>query len=306
MYKNVRPVFFKAMSGIHAGTGSDLGLVDLPIQRERHTGLPKIESSGIKGCIREEFEQLANGELPGDFVTVTFGPEDDGDKHAGSVAFTDARLLLFPVRSAKGVFAYATCPYILKRLAEDLSLAGIAVDPVPETGNAQVAGNKLFILKSGSVVLEEFKIEAEQTEYAGKLAEDISIWLDLDDPKYIKENLIILQDDDFRDFALNNTEVITRTKIDNKTGTVVNGALFTEEFLPAETVMYSLVMTSKIFMDKETRADSDTVKIATAAGADDSGYLINTIAGRLPKYIQLGGDATIGKGLCRVNMEAVK
>ena len=29
--------------------------MDLPIQRERHTGFPKIEGSGIKGCVREAF-----------------------------------------------------------------------------------------------------------------------------------------------------------------------------------------------------------------------------------------------------------
>jgi CRISPR-associated protein Cmr4 len=106
--------------------------VDLPIQRERHTGFPKIESSGIKGCFREEFERIVAEEnnktlgekgLPEDFVTVAFGHETDGSIHSGSAAFTDARLLLFPVRSAKGVFAYVTCPYILKRLEEDFAFA---------------------------------------------------------------------------------------------------------------------------------------------------------------------------------------
>lgn len=324
MYKNVKPIFFKAISGIHAGTGSDLGLVDLPIQRERHSGLPKIESSGVKGCIREEFEQLAKDEkLPNDFVTIAFGPDDNGDKHAGSVAFTDARLLLFPVRSAKGVFAYATCPYILKRLFEDFAFAGLTIDIVPEIGNAQVSSDKLFIRKSekaGKVVLEEYAIEAEQTPDAEKLAKKIAAWLNLEDNKYIKENLIILSDDDFRDFAQNNTEIITRIKIDSKTGTVVKGALFTAELLPAETVMYSLVMTSKIFLpekaitDKEkelekhgkfvTKENSTTVKALRDKNTDEGKYLLNIIAANLNerKYIQIGGDATIGKGLCRVNV----
>jgi CRISPR-associated protein Cmr4 len=305
MYKEVKPIFFKAISGIHAGTGTDLGSVDLPIQRERHSGLPKIESSGIKGCIREEFEQLAEEKtLPGDFVTIAFGPDDDGDKHAGSIAFTDARLLLFPVRSAKGVFAYAACPYILRRLAEDFALAGIPVDAVSESDKAQTSSDKLLIKvskadKADRAVLEEYTIEADPTEYAKKLAETIAAWLKLDEPNHLKEHLIILSDDDFRDFAQNNTEIITRTKIDNKTGTVAKGALFTEELLPAETVMYSLVMTSKIFISKELRESSDTVR---AAGADEGKYLLDTIAAKLPKYIQLGGDATVGKGLCRVNV----
>ncbi len=40
------------------------------------------------------------------------------------------------------------------------------------------------------------------------------------------------------------TEVITRTKIDNETGTVEDGALFTEEYLPTDSVLYSLVFAS--------------------------------------------------------------
>ena len=297
MYKNIEPILFKAMSGIHAGTGSDLGLVDLPIQRERHSGLPKIESSGVKGCIREAFEQVEG--LPGDFVKIAFGPEDDGDKHAGSIAFADARLLLFPVRSAKGVFAYATCPYILGRLGEDFALAGIDIPDYVPCDKAQVSSDKLLITNTGKVVLEEYTVEAEKTDYATKLAETIAVWLGLDNAQYVKNNLIILADDDFRDFAMHNTEVVTRIKINNDTGTVAKGALFSQELLPSETVLYSLVMTSKIFIDKESRGSSATVK---AAGADDGKYLLEVISGRMPKYIQLGGDATIGKGFCRVKV----
>lgn len=301
MYKHIKPIFFKAVSGIHAGTGTDLGLVDLPIQRERHTGLPKIESSGVKGCIREEFEQIVkdNKGLPGDFVTIAFGPDDSGDKHAGSIAFTDARLLLFPVRSAKGVFAYSTCPYILSRLREEFALIGVDVPKCEQAGKAQTSSEKLLIPGKGKVVLEEFSIDAEKTEYAANVADAIAGWLNIENGKYIKDNFIILSDDDFTDFTQHNTEVITRIKIDNNTGTVEKGALFTEELLPAETVMYSLCMTSKIFIDEASRKDSATVK---EAGADEGKYLIDTVSEKIPKYIQIGGDATIGKGLCYVSM----
>jgi CRISPR-associated protein Cmr4 len=305
MYKNVKPIFLKAISGIHAGTGSDLGLVDLPIQRERHSGLPKIESSGVKGCIRDEFKQIIEDKpeaLPKDFVTIAFGPEDSGDKHSGSIAFTDARLLLFPVRSAKGVFAYATCPYILNRLKEDFALAGTTINNCPkiEDNKSLVSSEKLIVLKD-KVVLEEYTIEAEKSDYAVNLAEMIAGWLKFDSADYIKNNLIILSDDDFKDFAQNNTEIITRIKINNDTGTVETGALFTEELLPSETVMYSLVMTSKIFIGKDSRETSATVK---AAGSDEGKYLLDIITENInkSKYIQIGGDATIGKGLCRVSM----
>ena len=52
MYKAFQPFFLIAEAPIHAGSGSEVGIVDLPIQRERHTSFPKIEGSGIKGCFR--------------------------------------------------------------------------------------------------------------------------------------------------------------------------------------------------------------------------------------------------------------
>ena len=56
MYKISKPVFLYCLTSLHAGSGSSLGVVDLPIQRERHTSFPKIESSSLKGAFREAFE----------------------------------------------------------------------------------------------------------------------------------------------------------------------------------------------------------------------------------------------------------
>ena len=56
MYKNAKPLFLICETPLHVGSGSDLGIVDLPIQRERHTNFPKIEASSLKGALREAFE----------------------------------------------------------------------------------------------------------------------------------------------------------------------------------------------------------------------------------------------------------
>jgi CRISPR-associated protein Cmr4 len=153
MYKIARPFFMVVETPLHAGSGADLGIVDMPIQRERHTSFPKIEASELKGCIREAFEELKTGDnkvksdkLKGEFsdleekweiekdgkerikfdesISLAFGPEK-GDEHAGALGFTDARLLLFPVKSMKGVFAWITCPMVLERFKEDSGLCGI-------------------------------------------------------------------------------------------------------------------------------------------------------------------------------------
>jgi len=58
MFRKLQPFFIIAESPVHAGSGSDFGVVDLPIQRERYTNFPKIESSALKGCVREAIESV--------------------------------------------------------------------------------------------------------------------------------------------------------------------------------------------------------------------------------------------------------
>ena len=104
-------------------------------------------------------------------------------------------------------------------------------------------------------------------------------------------DIVILSNDDFKDFVNLSTEVITRTKIDNKTGTVQAGALFTEEFLPAESIMYSLVMASPVFLKEEKKKEA-----ILQTDVD----VMNYFSTALPDVIQIGGNATLGKGIVRV------
>jgi len=58
MYTKVKPFLLHAITSVHPGSGSEVGLVDLPIQREQHTGFPKIESSSLKGALRYTVSNL--------------------------------------------------------------------------------------------------------------------------------------------------------------------------------------------------------------------------------------------------------
>ena len=69
----------------------------------------------------------------------------------------------------------------------------------------------------------------------------------------IKGSLVVLSDDDFCDFVTLSTEVIARIKIDPKTGTVQKGALWYEEYLPSDSILYSLALTSPIFQENDAR-----------------------------------------------------
>ncbi len=82
MFKAARPLTIVVETPLHAGSGSELGVVDLPIQRERHTNHPKIEASTLKGCLREAFRgQQAqhfpdlNNQYKRLYIYPVFGPE---------------------------------------------------------------------------------------------------------------------------------------------------------------------------------------------------------------------------------------
>lgn len=315
MFKEARSLVIMVETPLHAGSGSELGVVDLPIQRERHTNHPKIEASSLKGCLREAFEGQQKRHFPelndnytNWYINPVFGPEQ-GDEHASALGVTDARLLLFPVKSMKGVFAWITCPAILNRLLQDLTLAQSLGSPIPAPNlggnvaalkNTAPTGTNLFV-KDGKIVLEEYTFGVTSGESCKQLAEWCAAHLlpDGDAFAYWREKMakdvVVLSDDDFCDFVTMSTEVITRTKINDETGTVQQGALWTEEYLPADSILYALVLASDPFdlLKKEER------KLATAAAVMEffTGGL-----GRAQHIFQLGGNATIGKGLVRVTM----
>ncbi len=336
MYKTATPLFLICETSLHAGSGDDLGIVDLPIQRERHTGYPKIESSSLKGALREAFEEQTKGEKkfanwddPEVKVQRVFGYDDgslsdpskeglktrfkfkigdkevEGNEFSGSIGFTDARLLLFPVKSMKGVFVWITCPHVLNRLEMDLKIAH-AETALPSLKVASalpilentclVADPEKVAFNREHVFLEEYSFSAKKEAAVGALASELAEMIFIaDDLKYwnqtLKTNLVILNDNDFRDFVTQSTEVVTRIKIDNNTGTVESGALFTEEYLPGDSVMYSLVL----FSDEFTKRPSDKM---------DAGQVRAFFTGQMKKtpMFQLGGNATIGKGLLRTQL----
>ena len=307
MYKLAKPVALLCETSLHAGSGIDLGAVDMPIQRERHTGFPKVEGSGVKGGFRQAFAQLAkvpigdtalDKEQNQNAIALSFGP-DNGDLHAGALGFTDARLLLFPIKSATGVFAWITCPLVLQRFRQDLERCKKEVEiPIPPE-NSTPEDSKLFI-KDNKIVLEEytFKITNTSNERCTALAKWLSKQMLPEDENYsyLKEKMqtdvVVLSDTEFSDFVSLSTEVITRTKIDSATGTVQGGALFTEEYLPAETLLYTLVLTTPVF-------NKNKGVFASQGRQAEEQLVMNYFVQGLPPVIQLGGNATIGKGLIR-------
>jgi CRISPR-associated protein Cmr4 len=312
-------VFLHAQTAIHAGSGSALGVVDLPIQRERHTQWPMLPGSSLKGVFRdvlreEAFSQLstpdrsrkvANGD---DLVTTLFGPEAiNASKHAGALSVADGRLLCFPVRSLKGVHAWITCPAVLERFGRDLQLTGVApkalaeVAPI-ESGKAIVFSDRL-VIKSGTsdqkgakseaesrLVLEEFDFIARKAGPSDTVWNEFLMFVAREaihpsTAGRFKESLVVLSDGDFQHFVRYATEVFARIALNPETKTTLGTALFYAEAVPAESIFYAPVLCSG------SRKAGD---LATAV------ELRKKFCAALTKQsvIQVGGEETTGKGFC--------
>lgn len=301
MFKEAKVMFIYTESSLHCGSGTSLGVIDLPIQREKYTDYPVCQASGVKGVVREWFENKYDEK--DSRIKYTFGPDfgrGDGEAHAGAATFTDGRLLLFPVRSLNGVFAYTTSRFALSRLKRDLVMAGVKVDwSLPaESGDKifGVAGSKIAD-SNNKVVLEEYTFDFQAEDGAKAIAEWIADNAIPKGAEYdfwsnkVKTDLLILPDNAFRDFVKLSTEVQARIQIDNKTKTVKSGALFYEEALPSDSLLYSVVMSHDPACDTEKRPD----------GLKTSSEVMMFLGEIDKERLQFGGDATIGKGIVNVN-----
>lgn len=275
---DVKMTYIHALSPLHAGTGQGIGVIDLPIARERSTNLPYLPGSSLKGVLRDKCKDK-------DVCNRVFGAESSSqDLYAGSLQLTDQRLLLLPIRSLAGTFAWATSSLILKRFSRDLKGACLSYPEAPQSP----AENRILVT-SGSklkmrdkVYLEDLDLESENSKQLDNWADWIgknvfdSEWAGM-----LNERMVLLHDDVFNFLARTATQVTARIKMDSKTKTVQKGGLWYEEALPAETVLSGLA-------------------VATPVKASSSEEVFNTLVELVKSPVQVGGKATVGRGLCRV------
>ncbi len=330
MYKIAKPLFFRTETPMHVGSGSDLGHIDLPIQREKHTDFPMVQSSSLKGAFREHIEQNVVTEAEEIGIHLTFGYDDDGvekgvksffenrehQDYSGALAFTDARILLFPVKSYKGVYALITCPQVLDKLYQELAficnLDRTKIDKfsggLSFNGDNAIVANSDYLGISGKVILDEYIFNINETESNQNLISELAAQLSDFLGNQILDRLVLLPNDIFQDFTKLSTEVITRTKIQNDTGTVQSGALFTEEYLPAESYLYTLVAAHRIFQKRKKGNEDNEYDLRQAKfprNKDNNAIktandVIAFFQTHLKDIAQIGGSSTLGKGIVKL------
>lgn len=309
MFTQAMMIFLYTESPLHVGSGRDMGVVDLPIQRDKVTQYPIVQASSLKGKLRAElrekkkwYDAKGNDALE---LGVIFGKAGgETENWAGAVSPGDARILLFPVRSLNGVFAWITSLDVLTRFRRDVALAKQAV--VWELPKDELAQDTCWVARgtavqsNNRVTLEEFTYDAKTNEFVSTLADWLAKYALPQTEEYrfwrekLARHLVILPEDDFRDFALYSTEVNTRVKLVPETKTVQSGALWTEENLPSDSLLYAPLALGD---SREYRNEDNP---APQFKADEIATLLR--AAFHAQRFQLGGNETTGRGYVMANI----
>lgn len=284
-----------AQTAIHAGTGQNTGVIDLSIQREGHNGWPCVFGSAVKGALRAHAEEHYQTKAD-NRITQTFGPDtDNASNHAGALSVMDARLLLLPVRSLTSQFRWVTCVNALRRYGRDAQRLGVATAaitlPEPAAEHAYVYDGQ------AELYLEEYRYTCDPkgTELADIIGLLAGLMQREGATEELQNQLMIVSNDDFAFLAQHATPVNAHIAIESATKTVRGGALWYEETLPSETLLYVGLNACK----GRTNPDNRQAEPLPAAA------ILQTVTGMFEPHhwLQLGGNETVGMGWCAVKVQ---
>ncbi len=297
-------VLYHTVTPLHVGCGQDVGVVDLPVIRERTTGYPFLPGSGIRGALRERFESGERGKAEADQrVGLLFGPEADKwevdeERFAGCVAVHDAKLLLFPVRSDRSLFLWLTCPAVVARYARDVAVfaadgGGSAWQPAARPGDGELVA-PAGLAAAGRVYLEEFvytELEGGDRDGLAAWAADLGRRIGIAD---LAARTVLVSDGAFAYFCRQATLIQQHNRL-SSAKTVQDGALFSLEAVPPEAVFYGFfgATGSRWPGGRGEKKDHDAVLAEVRAGL---GF------GEAPAGLtcHFGGGESTGLGLTRV------
>jgi len=282
-----------AQTSIHAGTGQNNGIIDLPIQREGHNGWPCIFGSAVKGALRARAESTypsENGKTHTSVLKV-FGGDTAENQHAGALAVSDARLLLLPVRSLNSQFKWVTCPAALKRFKQDSIRFGIKQDfKMPENPK----NDQAFVtsgVSTEAIFLEEYRFNIENQDLLGLIDALLPLMNEVESSD-LEQQLLIVNNDNFNHLVEHATPVNAHIAIESATKMVKSGALWYQETLPPETLLY--IGLSAVNSREPSAEDNIRLPAEAVMGCINDLFKTNT-------WLQLGGHETVGMGWCAVS-----
>jgi len=261
-----------ALSNMHVGSGDgNFGVVDNLVQKDLITFVPIINSSGLKGALREFFNAGGIDDTEIDYI---FGPPQkagkDGKKRSGSgmYKFFTANLLTLPARSSKKPFFRATAPMLLKEFLNCVELFRLNITwkkIIKELiDNAAPEKGKPVIFEDlADVIIEDFKAVYKPFDKI----DDLKSFMGCD--------IAIFHDDDFKELC-ENLPVIARNHLEN--GKSQN--LWYEEVVPRQSRFYFIL---------------------AVPDSEDTKNINQKFSDRLQKnLIQIGANASIGYGFTEI------
>ncbi len=282
VHGTVKLAFVHALSPIHVGTGKGPGVVASPVTREKATGFPYLPAAILSEALRSRCSDARVG-------ASIFGGGGEADEERQGLRLSDQVLLLSPVRSYRGTFAWVTCPLLLHRLVRDAAQVGIATEedtPAPsveETALMPYEASKALAIH-GKVVLEELDLAARGDAAATAWARWLSLHLFPEvepDADFWRETFVerfcVLHDDVFSFLTENATLTVSWTSPQTESDVGEQHAPRAVEALAPETVLWG-------------RATVQTTEILT------------TVEEILAQPLMVGVGTAVGLGLCRVRL----
>lgn len=238
------------LTNLHVGNGeSNFDIIDNAVEKDPVTGLPTINSSGVKGALRQYFKANGTDDV---VIAAIFGTEqkqiqENGKKISfpGQVKFYQADLLARPARASLG----DRTNYMVTS-KEAIKIYNVKADVF---GGMQIDDSNPAVNSN---------IEIEGTTNLG-----------LKDIPMIDSQTIILEDSMLRDLPL---PVLARNQLDDG----ISQNLWYEQVVP-----HKSIFTFAVSSDNEEaikKFEEHFIREASVA------------------YVQFGGNASIGYGLCRV------
>lgn len=285
-------LFLTTETSLHAGAGQSVAGIDLPIQREVHNDWPCVFGSAVKGALRAH--AFHKGQSKED-ATLMFGPDhgaaagERDESHAGALLVGDATLLALPVRSLQSHFKWVTCASALDRFGRTAQRLGLSIE-LPACP-ALADSTKAWGTKSETLFLEEFRLEQQQHQVIAPLAQALSqLSGGALQEQAVQQRLVVVHDDIFAFLVRNATAVNAHIAIDAATKTVKDGALWYEESLPPESLLYVPVSATA------SRRKGSELQATQVLGK------LTELLGQEQAWVQLGGNETTGMGWCRVGI----
>jgi len=224
------------LTPLHLGEGTQIGAVDLPIARERHTDWPFVPGSSLKGALRAHARRMGHS---AEDIRRVFGADPGETLFRGAMIVADAVLLAMPARTFTNTFALLASPLSLGRFARQV--AGAPEIPAPLTAERVIVGNALNLKVPGKelAIIEDLCFIQEASDWVDDWARFLREgWVGDEAPL---DHLAVVHDDVFAHAARAWLPVRTRNAIDAATGVVDKNKLFSVEYVAPETLFWTVV-----------------------------------------------------------------